>query len=80
MLSHSWLLGTNNINRLAVLLSNLGRLDLALGQVPVPDQPIAARGISLTGMGGEERIQLRLDRLRDQFPRALAQQIRQRVR
>ena len=34
----------------------------------------------MIGGGGETRVQLGLNRLRDQIPRALAQQIRQRVR
>ena len=45
----------------------------------VPDQPPAASGISLIAMGGEKSVQLGLDRLCDQLPRPLAQQIRQRV-
>jgi hypothetical protein len=55
-------------------------LDLPLGQVPVPDKPLAASGISLTGMGGEKRIEFRLDRLSNQITCPLAQQIRQRIR
>lgn len=43
------------------------------------DQPPAASGIRLIGMGGEKHVELGLDRLRDQIPRALAQQIRQRI-
>jgi hypothetical protein len=54
-------------------------LNIPLGQMTMPDQPPAASPICLIGMGGEKHIQLRLDRLRDQIPRALAQQIRQRV-
>ena len=46
----------------------------------VPDQPLAASGIGLVGMGGEKSGHLGLDRLGDQRPRTLAQQIRQRVR
>ena len=45
----------------------------------MPDKPLAARGISLTGMGGEKRIEFRLDRLSNQITRPLAQQIRQSV-
>ena len=46
----------------------------------VPHQSPAASGIGLIGMGGEKRVQLGFNRLRDQFPRNLAQQIRKRVR
>ena len=45
----------------------------------VTDQTPATRSIGLIGVSGEKRIQLGLDRLRDQIPRTLAQQIRQRV-
>ena len=45
----------------------------------MPDQTAASSGIGLIGMGHEKRAQFRLNRLRDQFPRTLAQQIRQRV-
>ena len=54
-------------------------LNLALGQMAVPNQPATTGGIGLIGMGSEKGIQLGLDRLSDQIPRALAQQIRQRV-
>ena len=54
-------------------------LNLPFGQMTVPDQPPAASGISLISMGGEKTIQLGLDRLCDQLPCALPQQIRQRV-
>jgi hypothetical protein len=42
------------------------------------DQTAAASPIGLIGMGGEKRVQLGLNRLRDHIQRALAQQIRQR--
>ena len=45
----------------------------------MPDQPLATSKIGLISMGGEKSLQLGLDRLRDQLPRTLAQQIRQRV-
>ncbi len=45
----------------------------------MPNQPPAASRIGLIGMGREKSVQLGLNCLRDQFPRALAQQIRQRV-
>ena len=54
-------------------------LNLAHGQVAVPDQPPAASAIGLVSMGGEKSAQLSLDRLRDQIPRTQAQKIRQRV-
>ena len=54
-------------------------LNLPFGQITMPDQPPAANPIGLIGMGGKKRVQLGLNRLRDQFPRTLAQPIRQRV-
>ena len=45
----------------------------------MPDQPLATRAIGLISMGGEKSVQLGLNRLRDQPPRTLTQQIRQRV-
>ena len=54
-------------------------LHLTLGQMTVTDQTAATRRIGLIGMGSEKHVQLRLDRLRDQLPRKVAQQIRQRV-
>ena len=54
-------------------------LNLALGQMAMPDQPPAAGAIGLVRRGGEKSAQLSLDRQRDQLPRTLAQQIRQRV-
>ena len=45
----------------------------------MPNQPLAARAIGLVSMGGEKSVQLGLNRLRDQLPRTLTQQIRQRV-
>ena len=54
-------------------------LHRALGQMAVPDQPLAASAIGLVSMGGEKSVQLGLDRLRDQIPSAPAQKIRQRI-
>ena len=54
-------------------------LNLALGQMAMPDQPPAASAIGLVSMGGKKSAQLSLNRLCDQLPRTLAQQIRQRV-
>ena len=45
----------------------------------VPNQPLAAKRIRLTRVRGEKRIEFRLDRLRNQVTRTLAQQIRERV-
>jgi len=45
----------------------------------VPDQPPAASGNSLIGMSSQKPVQLGLDRLRDQLPCALSQQICERV-
>ena len=46
-------------------------LNLALGQIAVPDQPLVASGIGLASMGGEKSVQLGLDRLRDKLACAL---------
>jgi hypothetical protein len=43
------------------------------------DQPLAASAIGLISMSGEKSGHLGLDRLCDQLPRTLAQQIRQRI-
>jgi len=48
-------------------------------QMAMPNQPLAAHAIGLISMGGEKSVQLGLNRLRDQLPRTLTQQIRQRV-
>jgi len=53
--------------------------DLPLGEMAMSDQPPAASHIGLIGMGCEKHVQLRLDRLSDEIPGALAQQFRQRV-
>ena len=45
----------------------------------VTHQTPASRRIRLVGMGGEKRIQFGLNRLRDQFPCTLAQQVCKRV-
>jgi len=45
----------------------------------VSNKPAAASRIGLIGMSGEKREQLSLNRLRDQIPCSLAQQIRQRI-
>ena len=45
----------------------------------MPHQTAAASPIGLIGMGGKKRAQFRLNRLRNQIPRTLAQQICQRV-
>jgi len=45
----------------------------------VPDKTAAASPIGLIGVGAKKRAQFRLNRLRKQIPRALAQQIGQRV-
>jgi hypothetical protein len=69
--------------RLAVMMYVCNRpdpgLNLALRQMTVTNQMAAARPIGLIGMGHEKRIQLGLNRLRDKIPRALPQQIRQRI-
>ena len=54
-------------------------LNLALGQVAMPDQSPAASGIGLIRMRGEKSVQLGLDRLCNQLPSAPAQKIRQRI-
>jgi hypothetical protein len=46
----------------------------------VTHQTPAPRSIRLVGMGDEKRIQFGFNRLRDQFPRTLAQQVCERVR
>ncbi len=47
--------------------------DLALGQMPVADQPLAAIIGQLVGMAAEQGRNLRLDGLRQQRSRAVAQ-------
>jgi len=43
----------------------------------VSDQTLATSKVGLISIGGKKFVQLGLDRLRNQLPRALAQQIRQ---
>ena len=54
-------------------------LHLPFWQMTVPDQALAASGIGLVSMGGEKRVQLGFNRLCNQLPRTLAQQIRRAI-
>ena len=53
--------------------------DLALGQMPVAHQPLAAVIGELVGMAAEQGGNLRLDGLRQQRSRAVAQHLGQRI-
>ena len=53
--------------------------DFALGEMPVAHQPLAAITGKLVGMAADERGNLRLDRLRQQRSRAVAQHLGQRI-
>ena len=55
------------------------RLDLPLGRVPVAHQASPALPVGEFGMGGEERLDLGLDRLHQHPPGALAQDGQQRI-
>jgi len=47
-------------------------LNLVLGQITMPDQPLAASGIGPVSMGGRKSAQRSLDCQRDQLPRTAA--------
>ena len=53
-------------------------LNLALGQMAVPDQPPAASAVGQISMGCEKSVQFRLNRLHDQPPSTLAQRVRRK--
>jgi hypothetical protein len=53
--------------------------DLALGQMPVAHQPLAAVICQLVGMAAHKSRNLGLDRLRQQRSRAIAQNLGQRI-
>ena len=77
--------GADRVSIRRAAVANLGpahlegadaRLDPPLGRVPVAHQAPPTLRVGEAGMGGEERVDLGLDRLRQHPPGALAQQLR----